>query len=38
LNENEIKMAKESGEDIPFENDLSEEQLDKEYSEWITEL
>ncbi|TRX38933.1 hypothetical protein FNW52_02485 [Flavobacterium sp. ZT3R18] len=38
LNENELEMAKESDEDIKFENDISEEQLDKEDSEWITEL
>lgn len=38
LNENEMEMAKESEEDVTFKNDISEEQLDKEDSEWITEL
>jgi hypothetical protein len=38
LNENELEMAKESEEDIEFKNAISEEQLDKEDPEWITEL
>ncbi|PZX92193.1 hypothetical protein DOS84_16790 [Flavobacterium aquariorum] len=38
LNENELEMAKDNEEDILFKNDLSEEQLDKEDPEWITEL
>lgn len=38
LNENELEMAKETEEDILFENDISEEQLNKEDPEWITEL
>jgi hypothetical protein len=38
LNENEMEMAKETEEDIEFKDDISEEQLDKEDPEWITEL
>ena len=38
LNENELEMAKDNDEDRLFKNDLSEEQLDKENTEWITEL
>jgi hypothetical protein len=38
LNENELEMAKESEEDLEFKNAISEEQLDKEDPEWITEL
>ena len=38
LNENELEMTKDNEEDVPFKNDLSDEQFDKEDSEWITEL
>ncbi|WP_281237747.1 hypothetical protein [Flavobacterium praedii] len=38
LNENELEMAKDHEEDTLFKNDHSEEQLEKEDSEWITEL
>lgn len=38
LNENELEMAKEIEDDTKFENEISEERLDKEDSEWITEL
>ena len=38
LNENELEMTKEIEEDIEFKNDISEKQLDKEDSEWLTEL
>ncbi|MBW4359881.1 hypothetical protein [Flavobacterium taihuense] len=38
LNENELEMAKEIEDDMKFENEISEERLDKEDSEWITEL
>ncbi|HEU4789301.1 MAG TPA: hypothetical protein VFS71_06430 [Flavobacterium sp.] len=38
LNENELEMAKEIEEDIKFGSDVSHKQLDKEDSEWITEL
>lgn len=38
LNEYELEMAKEIEEDMKFENDISEEKLSKEDSEWITEL
>ncbi len=38
LNENELEMAKEIEDDIKFENEISEERLDKEDPEWITEL
>jgi hypothetical protein len=38
LNENEMEMAKETEEDTEFKDDISEEQLDKEDPEWITEL
>jgi hypothetical protein len=33
-----LEMAKESEEDLEFKNAISEEQLDKEDPEWITEL
>jgi hypothetical protein len=38
LNENELEMAKDHEEDTLFKNDISDEQFDKEDSEWITEL
>ena len=38
LNENELEITKDNEEDVPFKNDLSDEQFDKEDSEWITEL
>jgi hypothetical protein len=38
LNDNELEMAKEIEGEIKFESEISEERLDKEDSEWITEL
>jgi hypothetical protein len=38
LNENELEMAKDNEDNALFKNNLSEEQLNKEDSEWITEL
>jgi hypothetical protein len=38
LNEDELEMAKEIEGEIKFESEISEERLDKEDSEWITEL
>jgi hypothetical protein len=39
LNENELEMAKEENEeDIKFGSGISQEQLDKEDSEWLTEI
>jgi hypothetical protein len=38
LNENELEMAKEIKDDIKFESDVYHNQLDKEDSEWLTEL
>ncbi|HKO77077.1 MAG TPA: hypothetical protein VJU52_07670 [Flavobacterium sp.] len=38
LNENELEMAKEIEDDIKFESGVYHKQLDKEDSEWLTEL
>lgn len=38
LNENEMEMAKDRDEDVKPGNDIYHKQLDKENSEWITEL
>ena len=38
LNENELEMTKEIEDDIKFESDVYHNQLDKEDSEWLTEL
>ena len=38
LNENELEMTKEIEDDIKFESDIYHNQLDKEDSEWLTEL